>query len=53
MTIYRGFDITQEADKSFSWKDESGNVHSGYATEEKAMDAIDAHRREARKAASA
>lgn len=45
MTLYRGYDIEQSQDGSFQWQDEAGELHAGFATDEKAMDAIDAHKR--------
>ena len=48
MTIYRGYEITQRDNKLFFWADDKGKDHGGYATEEAALDAIDAHKREQR-----
>lgn len=45
MIIYRGFEMEQSQDGSFQWKDETGVTYTGFATDDKAMDAIDAHKR--------
>lgn len=45
MTLYRGYDIERAPDGTFSWTDETGAEHKGFATDDKAMDAIDAHKR--------
>ncbi len=65
MTIYRGYDIKPHANGGFYWTDERGFDHTGniadeathigartdcYPTEDKAMDAIDAYRRNLRAA---
>jgi uncharacterized protein YegP (UPF0339 family) len=53
MTIYRGYEVYQNADGTFSWKDETGTEHGGFKKEDDALNAIDAHRRELRQKASA
>ena len=45
MTLYRGFNIEQSQDGSFQWKDETGVTHTGFASDDNAMDSIDAHKR--------
>ena len=45
MTIYRGFNIEQHSDGSFYWQDDDVVPYGAFATEEKAMDSIDAHKR--------
>ena len=45
MTIYRGYEIELDNDGSFYWQDENGELHAAFATDEKAMDSIDAHKR--------
>ena len=54
--IYRGYDIVknEKAGFGFTWTDERGFAHTGegeaYETEEAAMDAIDAYKRNMRNA---
>lgn len=50
-TIYRGFEIAKTEAGLFEWVDERNFVHNGridtkggYASEDEAMDAIDAYR---------
>ena len=48
ITIYRGYDIEQDIDGSYQWEEKTGTQHAGFATEEAAMNAIDAHSRRQR-----
>lgn len=63
MTIYRGYEIKTHANGGFYWTDERNFDHTGnvldiaspieqrtdcFATEEKAMDSIDAYKRNLR-----
>jgi hypothetical protein len=51
MTIYRGFNIEQHTDGSFQWEDSAGLTHTGFASADQAMDAIDAYKRAQRESA--
>ena len=53
MTLYRGYDIELDTDGSFQWDDGAGTTHTGFATTDQAMDAIDAHKRAQRDAVQA
>lgn len=44
--IYRGYSVDKNRQGVWQWIDEKGFVHSGFATDTGAMDAIDRHNRE-------
>lgn len=50
MTIYRGYEIKQDADGTYSWVDDAGNSHGRHKTEDSAMDDVDKYRRQKRTA---
>ncbi len=50
LQIYRGFDVWQDEDEFWSWKDENGVIRDGYANERGCHEAIDQHRRALAKA---
>jgi uncharacterized protein YegP (UPF0339 family) len=46
--IYRGYEIVKASDGMYEWKREDGAWVGGYKTEDEAMSAVDAHRRDLR-----
>lgn len=57
MTLYRGYDIKQDANGNWFWTDERGFTHDGqpgakFKTDEEAFNDVDAYKRNMRNAAT-